>query len=69
MKEREERSLNIVFYGMEESKEVQLEAKMKEEKEKVGEVIRCIGVEVKEDLEIKFRSGRSETPSPDCANQ
>ena len=58
MKEREERSLNIVFYGMEESKEVQLEARRKEEKEKVGEVIRCIGVEVKEEIEIKFRAGK-----------
>ena len=58
MKEREDRSLNVVFYGVEESKEVQLEAKRKEEQEKVGEVIRCIGVEVNDEMEIKFRAGK-----------
>ena len=58
MKDREERSLNVVFYGIEESEEAQLEAKIKEEEKKVGEVIRCIGVEMKEEVEIKFRAGK-----------
>ena len=58
MKEREERSLNVVFYGVEESKAAEVEARKNEEKERVVEVIGCIGVELKEEVEIKFRAGK-----------
>ena len=58
MKEREERSMNVVFYGVEESKAAEVEARRQEEKEKVVEVIGCIGVELGEEVEIKFRAGK-----------
>ena len=58
MKEREERSQNVVFYGLEESREGEVEARRKEETERVKEVVRKIGVELKEEVEVKFRAGK-----------
>ena len=58
MKEREERSQNVVFYGLEESKAVDMEERVREEKEKVEEVVRAIGVVLREEVEAKFRAGK-----------
>ena len=57
MKEREERSQNVVFYGLEESKADQVEVRWKEEKEKVEKVVKEIGVEMSE-VVVKFRAGK-----------
>ena len=60
MKEREERSQNVVFYGLKESDVGEGEARRKEEREKVEEVVRNIGVELKGDVEVKFRAGKKD---------
>ena len=63
MAEREERSANVVFYGVAESQEEDAEKRSMEEKEKVEEVVRKIGVEIRGEVEVKFRAGRkSEEP-------
>ena len=58
MKEREERSQNVVFYGLEESDGGEVEARRREEREKVEDVVRKIGVELKGEVEVKFRAGK-----------
>ena len=58
MKEREERSQNIVFYGLQESKAEGVEDRRKEELEMVSDVAREIGVDLKAEVEVKFRAGR-----------
>ena len=60
MKEREERSENVVLYGVPES-ETEDVGKMKEEDEKkVKEMAEAIGVEVKGSIERKFRAGKKD---------
>ena len=58
MKEREERSQNIVLYGLEEPSTSTVEDKKKEDKKRVEEVVKEIGVEMKGEIEIKFRAGK-----------
>ena len=58
MKEREERSQNVVLYGIEESKAAEVEERVREEQEKVEEVMSAIGVELREKAEEKFRAGK-----------
>ena len=58
MKEREERSQNIVFYGLQESKAEGVEDRKKEELEMVSHVAREIGVDLKTEVEVKFRAGK-----------
>ena len=63
MKEREERSQNLVIYGIEEAASGTAEEKKENDKRKVEEVMKEIGVEG--EMEIKFRAGkRSEEPNP-----
>ena len=58
MKEREERSQNIVLYGLEEPTAQTTEERKKEEKRRVEEVVREIGVEANGEIEVKFRAGK-----------
>lgn len=58
MKEREDRSGNIVVYGMEESKEEKREERDKEDEAKVRVMAREMGVEVKGEVAVKFRAGK-----------
>ena len=58
MKEREERSQNIVLYGLEEPAVVGVEERRDEEKRRVEEVVREIGVEIRGAIDVKFRAGR-----------
>ena len=57
-KEREERSENVVVYGMNESEEEEAEGRKEEDKTKFLEMAREIGVEVKCGVEVKFRAGK-----------
>ena len=62
MEEREERSQNLVFYGLEEGNGT-TEERVEGDKKKVEEVMKEIGVEG--EVEIKFRAGRKgEEPNP-----
>ena len=56
-KEREERSENVVVYGMKESEEEDAERRKEYDKTKFMEMAREIDVEV-EEAEIKFRAGK-----------
>ena len=68
MKEREARSENIVVYGVAESVEREAEERKGHDKEKVSEIAREIGVELKGAVEVKFRAGKKkegeEKPRP-----
>ena len=68
MKAREERSENIVVYGMAESTEEGAEERRTEEKRKVVQMAEDIGVEVNGEFEVKFRAGKkvegSDRPRP-----
>jgi hypothetical protein len=68
MKEREERSANIVVYGLAESKEEDAEKRKEEEKIKLEELARQLEVEVKGEMIMKFRAGKKpegeEKPRP-----
>ena len=57
-KEREERSENVVVYGMSESEEEEAERRKEDDKAKFLEMVREIGVEVKGEVEVKFRAGK-----------
>ena len=57
-KEREERSENVVVYGMKESEEEEAEVRKEEDKDKFLEMARQIEVEVEGTVEVKFRAGR-----------
>ena len=58
MKEREERGVNIVLYGVEESKEEDPQKWRQHDKEKVEGVARQVGVELRGEVEVKFRAGK-----------
>lgn len=58
MREREGRNENIVVYGVTESEKEGREEKEKEDKEKVMEMAKQIGVEIRGDVEVKFRAGK-----------
>ena len=61
MKEREERSVNIVMYGVEESQQENVE----ERKSYNIERAQAVGVEAEGKLEVKFRAGKKgEKPRP-----
>ena len=65
MKEREERSQNLVLYGLEEPAAESMEERTKADAEKVKEVMTVIGVEA--EAEVKFRAGKKgegESPRP-----
>ena len=63
MKEREERSQNLVIYGLEERADGTMEEKKEADKKKVEEVMKEVGVEG--EVEVKFRAGRrSDEPNP-----
>ena len=53
IREMEDRSVNVVLYGIEESKEVDAE-KRKEHDEKVKELAEMVGVELKGEVQVKF---------------
>ena len=57
-KEREERSVNVVIYGLAESEEEEAERRKEDDKKKMLEMVKEIGVEVKGDMEVKFRAGK-----------
>ena len=58
-KEREERSENVVVYGMKESEEEEAEKRKDDDKNKFMEMAREIGVGVEaEEVEVKFRAGK-----------
>ena len=54
----EERSENLVIYGIEESKEETTEKRNEKDGERVKEVAENIGVEIRGVVEVKFRAGR-----------
>ena len=58
MKEREERSENLVVYGVPESEKENAEDRKKEDEEKVQRMARVVGVEEGEKIEVKFRAGK-----------
>ena len=58
MKDQEERSVNVVIYGIEESKEEAAEKRKEEDKRHVEAVAEKIGVEIKGEIEVKFRAGK-----------
>ena len=58
MKEREERSGNLVVYGMPESEKVDAEERKREDEEKVQQMARVVGVEEEVRVEVKFRAGK-----------
>ena len=61
MKEQEERSENLVIYGLKESQEEQAGRRMEAEKEGVVEMAGKVGVELTlEEVEVKFRAGRKQ---------
>ena len=68
MKAREERSENIVIYGVAESVAAEGEARKGEDGEKVKEMAEAMGVEIKGDVQVKFRAGKKiegeERPRP-----
>ena len=57
-KEREERSENVVVFGLAESEEEEAEARKMHDQRKILELVKEITVEVKGDLEVKFRAGK-----------
>ena len=56
--ERGERSANLVLYGIEESKEAEMEKRKEYDEKKVREVAEKIGVEIKGEMVVKFRAGK-----------
>ena len=57
--ERDERSDNLVIYGLKESEEEEAEERKKEDEEMVKKVAKQTGVTVEEnDVEVKFRAGK-----------
>ena len=57
-KDREERSENVVVYGLAESEEEEAERRKEDDKKKMLELVKEIGVEVKGEMEVKFRAGK-----------
>ena len=57
-KEREERSENVAVYGLKESENEEAEARKEEDKKMMLELAKEIGVEVKGEMEVKFRAGK-----------
>ena len=57
-KEIEERANNIVVYGLKESEKEEAKDRKEEDYEKVKEMVEEIGVEVKGNMEVKFRAGK-----------
>ena len=68
LKEREERSGNIVIYGLPELKEKEEEKRNEEDKKSMEELLRKIEVETSGPFEVKFRAGKkndeNEKPRP-----
>ena len=60
LKEREERSENVVLYGIEESGENDKEKAKEEDEVKVHQMALAMGVEVKGVIERKFRAGKKD---------
>ena len=58
MVEREERSANLVIYGLEESKEEAPEKRKEDDARKAKEVAEAVGVEEDAGIEFKFRAGK-----------
>ena len=58
MKAQEERSANIVIYGIEESKKESVEERTAEDRIKVGEMARHVEVEVSGVVDVKYRAGK-----------
>lgn len=56
--QREERSVNVVIYGIDESKEQAPEKRKEDDGKKVKEVAENIGVEIRGEVEVKFRAGK-----------
>ena len=58
MNEREERSGNIVVYGIKESEEVDAEERKRQDEAKIKNMITAVGVVTKGADEVKFRAGK-----------
>ena len=58
MKNREERKMNIVIYGIDESDKEEAEERKKEDEKKVAEIATEIGVATKGKVEVKWRLGK-----------
>ena len=57
LKEQEERGMNVVVYGMSETVEEGTQKRNEEEKKKIDEMARHVGVELG-DVEVKYRAGK-----------
>ena len=58
MREMEDRSVNVVLYGVEESKEGDTEKRKEHDEKKVREMAEVVGVELKGEVQVKFRAGK-----------
>ena len=64
IKDREERGQNIVLYGLEESSREEAEERKEEDRERVKEVMKALGMEQKAgEIEVRFRAGKKSTES------
>ena len=57
-KEREERSENVVVYGVAESDKEEADARKEDDKKVMMDLAEEIGVEIKGEVEVKFRAGK-----------
>ena len=58
MKEREDRDANVIFYGISEHDEADVEIRRDKEKKIVKEIASATGVDMQDAMEVKFRLGR-----------
>ena len=61
MREREERDANVIFYGVTEDDESDVERRRDKEKQIVKEIATAAGVDMEDSMEVKFRLGRWDT--------
>ena len=58
LKEKEERSENLVIYGLDECKEKDVKKRVEHDEKLLKEVVKVTEVEVKGRIEVKFRAGK-----------
>ena len=58
MKDQDERSANLVIYGLEESNDPDTEKSKEEDRKKVDDVAEKIGVELTGEIKVRFRAGK-----------
>ena len=57
-REMEQKAANIVVYGAKESVKEDVEERRKDDAELVKEMVEAMGVEIKGDMEVRFRAGK-----------